>query len=76
MGQVRDGGIVEESLGPMHFRKQERKVRTPGLTQAECFLIYTLFTENSLLINNVVTQGPSITTLDLSQKAEKHRTLG
>ena len=39
--------------------------------QAECFLIYTLFTENSLLINNVVTQGPSITTLDLSQKAEK-----
>lgn len=32
MGQVRDGGIVEESLGPMHFRKQERKVRTPGLT--------------------------------------------
>lgn len=32
MGQVRDGGIVEESQGPMHFRKQERKVRTPGLT--------------------------------------------
>lgn len=26
------GGIVEESLGPMHFRKQERKVRTLGLT--------------------------------------------
>ena len=32
MGQTRDGGrCVEESLGPMRFRKQEERVRTPGL---------------------------------------------